>query len=323
MPEPVGATTSACEPEEIAFQAPFWAGVGAEKAPRNQSRVGRLNRSMASAASVPPASSCPFIPPSCPNAPTGNGGPQSGRYHGSREVTLAPMTRAGMGGKSHLGGSEATGPGRRRWSAAWCPALLQASGAGRRTARRCPRAGRRGSRPAGVTRAVRVVGGLGVAQRGGAGLARGEQDVGGGGGLVPGRGRADRGAVGVGGEGNAGKALQQAGLGAGVRQDQLSCRRCRPRRRRWNRWWPSARRPCTARDRQARTTGAGEAAADAAGAGGCGGGGGGGGGLALELAGEDAGVLDVWDCAVPAPQPARKSAAAAAAVVNASLVLIR
>ena len=74
LPEPVGATTSACAPEEIAFQAPFWAGVGAVNAPRNQSRVGRLNRSMASAASVPPASSCPFIPPSCPNPPTGNAG---------------------------------------------------------------------------------------------------------------------------------------------------------------------------------------------------------------------------------------------------------
>ena len=45
LPEPVGATTRACEPEEMAFQAPFWAGVGAEKAPRNQSRVGRLKRS--------------------------------------------------------------------------------------------------------------------------------------------------------------------------------------------------------------------------------------------------------------------------------------
>ncbi|KQN88998.1 hypothetical protein ASE96_05075 [Arthrobacter sp. Leaf69] len=46
-------------------------------------------------------------------------------------------------------------------------------------------------------------------------------------------------------------------------------------------------------------------------------------GALLELAGEDSGVLDVWDCAVPAPHPARKSAAAAAAVVNASLVLNR
>ena len=54
----------------MAFQAPFWAGVGAEKAPRNQSRVGRLNRSMASASRVPTASSCPVIPPSCPKAPT-------------------------------------------------------------------------------------------------------------------------------------------------------------------------------------------------------------------------------------------------------------
>ena len=65
LPEPVGATTRACEPEEMAFQAPFWAGVGSEKAPRNQSRVGRLNRSMGPASRVPPASSCPFIPPSC------------------------------------------------------------------------------------------------------------------------------------------------------------------------------------------------------------------------------------------------------------------
>ena len=70
LPEPVGATTRACEPEEMAFQAPFWAGVGAEKAPRNQSRVGRLNRPMASDGCAPAASSCPFIPPSCPTPRT-------------------------------------------------------------------------------------------------------------------------------------------------------------------------------------------------------------------------------------------------------------
>ena len=40
-------------------------------------------------------------------------------------------------------------------------------------------------------------------------------------------------------------------------------------------------------------------------------------------AGEDAGVPDVWACGVPAPQPVRKSAAAAAAVVNTSLVWVR
>jgi hypothetical protein len=46
-------------------------------------------------------------------------------------------------------------------------------------------------------------------------------------------------------------------------------------------------------------------------------------GWLAELAGEAAGVLDVWACGVPVLQPARKSAAVAAAVVNASLVLIR
>ena len=39
LPEPVGATTSACRPACAAAHAPSCAGVGAAKAPRNQSRV--------------------------------------------------------------------------------------------------------------------------------------------------------------------------------------------------------------------------------------------------------------------------------------------
>ncbi|KUM36814.1 hypothetical protein AR539_05410 [Arthrobacter sp. EPSL27] len=46
-------------------------------------------------------------------------------------------------------------------------------------------------------------------------------------------------------------------------------------------------------------------------------------GWLAELAGEDAGVDDVWDCGVPAPQPARTNTAAAAAVVVTSLFGIR
>ena len=106
LPEPVGATTRACAPEEMAFQAPFWAGVGAEKAPRNQSRVGRLNRSMASAASVPPASSCPFIPPSCPTPPTLLAGP----HHGAAGPIVAPAgSRGGPGAPGRTGA-------QTRWS---------------------------------------------------------------------------------------------------------------------------------------------------------------------------------------------------------------
>ena len=45
FPEPVGATTSACLPCEIASQAPTWAGVGAANAPPNQSCVAGPNRS--------------------------------------------------------------------------------------------------------------------------------------------------------------------------------------------------------------------------------------------------------------------------------------
>jgi hypothetical protein len=47
-------------------------------------------------------------------------------------------------------------------------------------------------------------------------------------------------------------------------------------------------------------------------------------GWLAELAGEeDAGALDVWACGVPVPQPARKSAAAAAVVVSTSLFVNR
>jgi hypothetical protein len=43
----------------------------------------------------------------------------------------------------------------------------------------------------------------------------------------------------------------------------------------------------------------------------------------VELLGEDAGVLEVWDCGVPPPQPLSRSAAAAAAVVSTRPLVIR
>ena len=47
LPEPVGATTSACRPAPIASHAPAWAGVGTANAAANQVRVGSLKRSRA------------------------------------------------------------------------------------------------------------------------------------------------------------------------------------------------------------------------------------------------------------------------------------
>jgi hypothetical protein len=47
LPDPVGATTSACEPELMASHAPDCAGVGSANAPVNQSRVAGENRSSA------------------------------------------------------------------------------------------------------------------------------------------------------------------------------------------------------------------------------------------------------------------------------------
>ena len=45
LPEPVGATTKAWEPAEMAFSAPVCASVGALNAPANHSRVAGLKRS--------------------------------------------------------------------------------------------------------------------------------------------------------------------------------------------------------------------------------------------------------------------------------------
>ena len=45
LPDPVGATTSACRPARIASHAPCCAGVGSAKAAANHSRVGSLKRS--------------------------------------------------------------------------------------------------------------------------------------------------------------------------------------------------------------------------------------------------------------------------------------
>ena len=50
LPEPVGATTSACWPEEMASHAPSCAVVGAAKAPANHSRVAGVNRARTSSA---------------------------------------------------------------------------------------------------------------------------------------------------------------------------------------------------------------------------------------------------------------------------------
>ena len=56
LPEPVGATTSACCPAPIASHAPTWAGVGSANAAANQVRVGSLNRLSASAGvGMPPS----------------------------------------------------------------------------------------------------------------------------------------------------------------------------------------------------------------------------------------------------------------------------
>ena len=49
LPEPVGATTSVCCPDEIASQAPSWAAVGAVKLDRNHAAVAGENRSSTSA----------------------------------------------------------------------------------------------------------------------------------------------------------------------------------------------------------------------------------------------------------------------------------
>lgn len=54
FPDPVGATTSACFPAEMASHAPTCAGVGALKAPRNQSWVAGVKRSSTSL--IPPSS---------------------------------------------------------------------------------------------------------------------------------------------------------------------------------------------------------------------------------------------------------------------------
>jgi hypothetical protein len=43
LPDPVGATTRAFDPAEMAFQAPSCAAVGAEKAPANHSEVAGVN----------------------------------------------------------------------------------------------------------------------------------------------------------------------------------------------------------------------------------------------------------------------------------------
>ena len=58
LPEPVGATTSACWPRLIASQAPAWAAVGAPKAPRNHSAVAGEKRSSTSAPGPLPGSLC-------------------------------------------------------------------------------------------------------------------------------------------------------------------------------------------------------------------------------------------------------------------------
>ena len=48
LPDPVGATTSACRPAPIASHAPCWAVVGSANAVANHSRVGSLKRLKAS-----------------------------------------------------------------------------------------------------------------------------------------------------------------------------------------------------------------------------------------------------------------------------------
>src|SRR3712207_334 len=56
LPEPVGATTSACSPLLIADQAPSWAAVGCSNAPVNHAWVGAENRTRAESGADTPSS---------------------------------------------------------------------------------------------------------------------------------------------------------------------------------------------------------------------------------------------------------------------------
>ena len=56
LPEPVGATTSACRPAPIASHAPCCAVVGSANAVANHSRVGSLKRSSAGWTGLTPPS---------------------------------------------------------------------------------------------------------------------------------------------------------------------------------------------------------------------------------------------------------------------------
>src|SRR6478736_2519474 len=53
LPEPVGATTSACRSVDTASHAPACAGVGASNAPENHARVGAVKRSRGSTVTRP------------------------------------------------------------------------------------------------------------------------------------------------------------------------------------------------------------------------------------------------------------------------------
>src|SRR4051794_31924750 len=98
LPEPVGATTSACRPAPMASHAPACAGVGSANAAPNQVRVASLNRSSGAGTG-----------PSLLTAPTAPRDVASGTRGGSR-----PTVRDGGGGGPHTGarGSRAAYAGR-------------------------------------------------------------------------------------------------------------------------------------------------------------------------------------------------------------------
>ncbi len=83
FPEPVGATTRACLPAEMASHAPACAGVGVAKALRNQSCVAGPNRSSTSA-----------TPLSSPVPPTSGSGGRPGFARRSRAVRVSRTARS-------------------------------------------------------------------------------------------------------------------------------------------------------------------------------------------------------------------------------------
>src|SRR5699024_11403110 len=92
LPDPVGATTRVCSPEEIACHAPAWAGVGAAKALVNQDRVGVLKSASAAAGSGVVTTGA-IVPPGTDSPRCGVVGGDD--YPGRREALGVPAGDAG------------------------------------------------------------------------------------------------------------------------------------------------------------------------------------------------------------------------------------